>query len=203
MEKENNICKKHGQTKFINGKCLQCLEENLYLPIYRIEEKIENGNKKFYILGDEINDNHYLNNFLWLLTDKNKKTISMLMNDFISEVPGVYGIFYKKKNGKAGECLYIGQSVNIKNRIEEHKNNILQAKKDLINHQRTQESLYYNLAFIGYDNIKFVQLIDISKDIWNNLNKDQASELLTVFEQYCMDCYSPRYNKTAARPSRL
>lgn len=191
-------CKKHGISKSVNGFCLECQKEDLSCPIYRIER---HGNK-CYLMGKEIPKNSYLNQYLWFLTDKNKRTISLLMSDYINEVPGIYGIFYKKQNGRAGECLYIGQSVNIKRRVSEHQEAIKAAYEDLTNikpKKHTQQSLYYQLAFMGLQNLKFVQIVSINQDVWNNLSTEEAQECLAVFEQYAMDCYSPRLNRIAAR----
>ena len=200
-------CKKHGKTIYYNNgkneelRCLKCEEEKLDVPIYRIK----NYDGKNYLCGKEITKESYLNKFLWLLTDKNKRTISMLMNDQLRNCPGIYGIFYKKPNNKVGECLYIGQSVDVLRRVDEHKNNVKKAMDDLKNHERNNKisQMYYNLAFIGIERLKFVQLIELSNDIWSEMNVFEAEECLDLFEQYCMDCFSPRYNTSAARKTKL
>lgn len=197
-------CKTHGKTLFCKNhkgklKCLKCMENDLDEPLYRII----NENGKNYLCGKEITKDSYLNQFLWLLTDKNKKTISTLMNDRIRDCPGIYGIFFKKSNGKVGECLYIGQSVDVERRINEHKSKIISAESDLKYHKRSSNlsKMYYNLAFVGYENLKFVQLIELTNDIWSGMNAFEAEECLALFEQYCMDCFDPRYNVSAARKS--
>ena len=110
--KYKDVCKIHGKTWFINNQCQKCKE--LKQPIYLIKD-----NKDRF--GNTISKNHYLYPYLKRLTNYNIKYQRQFMKR-ISNASGIYGIFYNNV------CLYVGQSVNITNRIKQHKENFKTAK---------------------------------------------------------------------------
>lgn len=188
------MCKIHGRTKFINRQCLKC--KDLKQPIYRITGKKDR-------FGKVINQKHFLYDYLPRLTNKNRSYHNKFMKR-ISHTSGIYGIFYHNT------CLYIGQSVDISNRIKQHKENFKKAQNHLKGLRLTKKRIsiknikhkveykYYELANkYKLGDLSFKKIYDIPKlkDI-NNFK-----ELLTYAEQAMIDVYKPKFNHIAARPS--
>ena len=123
----------------------------------------------------------------------------------ISNASGIYGIFYNNV------CLYVGQSVNITNRIKQHKENFKTAKfhinglrlhKKRISISKIKHKVeykYYEMAYnYNLDQLSFKTLFTIPK-----LKNDfEYNELLTYAEQAMIETYKPKYNHIAARPTR-
>ena len=187
-------CKIHGKTKFINRQCLKCKE--LKNPIYRIK----NNKDRF---GKVINKNHFLYPYLDRLTKLNKT----YQNKFIkrlSHSPGIYGIFYNNI------CLYIGQSVDISNRIHQHRENFKKAQHQ-INGTRAHkkrisiskmphkvEYKYYEMAYkYKLNELTFKRIFDVPR----LKDEFQFNELMTYAEQAMIDTYKPKFNHIAARPT--
>ena len=99
--KYKDICSIHGKTTFINKQCQKC--KALKVPIYLIQY-----NKDRF--GNDIKKGHYLYPYKNRLTKLTKSYQSQYMQR-ISKTSGVYGIFV------GSTCLYVGQRVNITNRI--------------------------------------------------------------------------------------
>lgn len=193
--KYKDVCKIHGKTWFINNQCQKCKE--LKQPIYLIKD-----NKDRF--GNTISKNHYLYPYLKRLTNYNIKYQRQFMKR-ISNASGIYGIFYNNV------CLYVGQSVNITNRIKQHKENFKTAKfhinglrlhKKRISISKIKHKVeykYYEMAYnYNLDQLSFKTLFTIPK-----LKNDfEYNELLTYAEQAMIETYKPKYNHIAARPTR-
>lgn len=193
--KYKDICKIHGKTWFINNQCQKCKE--LKQPIYLIKD-----NKDRF--GTTISKNHYLYPYLKRLTNYNIKYQRQFMKR-ISNASGIYGIFYNNV------CLYVGQSINITNRIKQHKDNFKVAKfhinglrlhKKRISISKIKHKVeykYYEMAYnYNLDQLSFKTLFTIPK-----LKNDfEYNELLTYAEQAMIETYKPKYNHIAARPTR-
>ena len=77
---------------------------------------------------------------------------------------GIYGI----KNKNNGELIYVGSSVNIDKRINQHLNNV----KNEVNTE-----IYNKIINIGTDNIEFIVLQD-------NIKCNSTSELRKIEQKY-------------------
>ena len=192
--KYKSTCPIHGKTIFIGRQCQKC--KDLKMPLY----VIKNGKDR---LGKKIGVRHFLYPYLDRLTKLDKK-YQVKYQKRISSVSGIYGIF-------AGNiCLYVGQSNNIKKRIEQHKKNFkiaqyqmrgirIHKKRISLNKiPRKVEYKYYEMA----NNYKLSDLtyktlfaIPQIEDTY------KFNELLTYAEQAMMIAYKPKYNHIAARPS--
>ena len=193
--KYKDKCKIHGVTTFINRQCQKC--KKLKTPEYEIKNKKDR-------FGKTINKNHFLYPYLDRLTNKDLAYQKQFIQR-ISCKPGVYGIFHNNT------CLYVGQSVNISNRINQHKEAFKKAQKQLqgirIRKKRIHldkvprkvEYKYYELANnYKLGDLKFKKLFDVPR-----LKDDfEFSELLTYAEQAMMDVYDPKINLMAARPTK-
>lgn len=204
-------CKIHGATEFILGQCQKC--KKLKRPIYRINKR----NGKYYFNMDKkpLEKGYFMEPYYKVLTHKNENYAKRFLGN-ISNAPGIYGIFVrnrKKKDG-LGECLYVGQSGNIKNRIEQHKRNFVKASnhiKGLKAHNKhgiivipnyKVEAKYYMMAKDYYlKDLKFVCLYRIDKNDWKKYTREEQKVCLTFLEQAYMDTFKPKYNSFAARPS--
>ena len=190
--KYKDICQIHGCTWFINRQCQKC--KQLKEPIYVITDKKDRFGKK-------ITKTHFLYPYLDRLTNYNKKYQQQFQRR-ISNCSGIYGIFYKNT------CLYVGQSINITHRIEQHKNNFKIAQKHLqglrIRKKRISiskiphkvEYKYYEMASkytLGDLSYKTLFVIPKLKD------NTEFNELLTYAEQAMMFTYLPKCNHMAAR----
>ena len=190
-----DVCKLHGKTTFINRQCQKCakLKEPVYL--------IKNNKDRF---GKSITKNHFLFPYKDRLTNYSKKYQNQFMKR-ISHCSGIYGIFYKQT------CLYIGQSVNISNRIHQHRENFKKAQHH-INGTRAHkkriciskldhkvEYKYYEMAYkYKLNDLCFKTLMQIPK--MNDLFI--FNEILTYSEQAMIETYKPKFNHIAARPTR-
>lgn len=194
--KYKDICKIHGETWFINRQCQKC--KKLKEPTYLIKN---NKDRK----GKTITKNHFLYPY------KSRLLPTHLTIDYqkpfmqrISNTSGIYGIFYKNT------CLYVGQSVNITNRIEQHKKNFKIAQNHLrgirIHKKRVSiskiphkvEYKYYELA----NNYKLSDLTYKTLFVIPKIKNEQDyKELLTYAEQAMMIAYKPKFNHIAARPT--
>ena len=184
----------HGKTIFIGRQCQKC--KDLKMPLY----VIKNGKDR---LGKKIGVRHFLYPYLDRLTKLDKK-YQVKYQKRISSVSGIYGIF-------AGNiCLYVGQSNNIKKRIEQHKKNFkiaqyqmrgirIHKKRISLNKiPRKVEFKYYEMASnYKLSDLTYKTLFAIPQ-IEDNY---KFNELLTYAEQAMMIAYKPKYNHIAARPS--
>lgn len=192
--KYKSTCPIHGKTIFIGRQCQKC--KDLKMPLYIIK----NGKDR---LGKKIGVRHFLYPYLDRLTKLDKK-YQVKYQKRISSVSGIYGIF-------AGNiCLYVGQSNNIKKRIEQHKKNFkiaqyqmrgirIHKKRISLNKiPRKVEFKYYEMASnYRLSDLKYKTLFDVPQldDTY------KFNELLTYAEQAMMIAYKPKYNHIAARPS--
>lgn len=205
-------CKIHGRTQFKNGKCIKCQE--LKRGKYRIYKR----DKKYYFNRDKkpLESDYFMKPYLNILSKRDKKSIKI---GKITKTPGTYGIFVRNGD-KLGECLYVGQSFNVSQRVIQHKKNLIIAENHIKgrkrwckskrlntlipSHKRKVEYKYYQIAFrYTLQDIKFVKLSSYDKKFWNSLTNWQQRVCLTFFEQYAMDIFSPKYNTFAARPTLL
>ena len=194
-KKYKDICHIHGKTTFINRQCLKCLE--LKKVIYKIED-----NKDRF--GNKIDKNHFLYPYRKRLTHLNRRYQSPFMQR-ISNTSGVYGIFCNNV------CLYVGQSVNISNRISQHKDNFRTAKFQIngtkLHKQRVSISkMPHKVEYKYYEMAKEYNLPDLSYKTLFRVPKlkdeFEFNELLTYAEQAMIESYQPKFNHIAARPTR-
>ena len=180
-----DICKIHGKTKFQNYRCLKCQE--MKKPKYSKDKEVLNCLTE--IFGDR-------------LKHKNKRYQSRYITR-ISCSAGIYGIFTK-----SGKCLYVGQSVNVSNRVKQHKECFKKAQRHLIGLKRWKRRLkvykveykYYEMARkYKLSDLKFVRLCTIPKKYLQN---SHFNAIITYMEQYMMDVYKPSLNTFAARPNK-
>ena len=200
-----SMCNIHGCTAFSLGKCIKC--ENLKKPEYRVKIK----NKYIYLKDKRVD---YVKPYIKWLTNKTQK-YHKLHSKRIINGPGIYGIFVKDGDS-LGKCLYVGQSVNVKNRIACHKRNIVKASnqvkgcrakskktknwKKLIKNYKVDKK-YYILQDYKLSNLKFVTLIPIDNKKFEKLNQTEKNNLLCILEQLEMDVFKPKTNTFASRPS--
>jgi len=192
--KHKSTCKIHGKTTFIGNSCQKCAK--LKEPIYVVEKKCDRNGKR-------ITKSHFLYPYLDRLTNLTRGYQSKYQRR-ISHCAGIYGIF------AGSTCLYVGQSVDISNRIEQHKNNFKIAQKHMqgirIWKKRIQlnkikhkvEFKYYEMA----NNYKLKDLTYKTLFVVPRMDSDKEfNELLTYAEQAMMIAYKPKYNHIAARPT--
>lgn len=206
-------CKYHGKTEFTQKGCIRC--RNNLRAIYRVYSKrTRSGEKIYYTTGNKDISNIKICRMLPYLT-KIRKDIAKQFITRITKGPGTYGIFVINKRFTSGEneaqkylgeCLYVGQSINVKARVADHVKKINIARKDE-NRELCQfpypkiPSMYYDIAEYPEDRIKIVKLTSISSEIVQKMNSSELYEALTYLEQWGMDCFDPRLNVTAARRS--
>ena len=194
--KYKDVCKIHGTTTFINRQCQKC--KQLKEPIYLIKDKKDRFGKK-------ITKTHFLYPYLDRLTNLTKEYQSKFMQR-ISNNSGIYGIFYKNT------CLYVGQSVNITNRIHQHRENFKIAQHHIngtrahkkrisiskLNHK--VEYKYYEMAYkYKLNDLTFKKLFAVPK----LKDEFEFNELLTYAEQAMINSYNPKFNHLSARPSKI
>lgn len=190
-----DYCKLHNKTTFINRQCQKC--KQLKEPLYLIHNKKDRFGKK-------ITKSHFLYPFLDRLTNLTKPYQSNFIQR-ISHSPGIYGIFYNNT------CLYVGQSVDISNRIHQHRENFKKAQHQ-INGTRAHkkrihiskmehrvEYKYYEMANkYKLNDLTFKKLFAVPK----LKDEFEFNELLTYAEQAMIETYKPKFNHIAARPTR-
>lgn len=205
-----DICKIHGKQIFIAGVCQKCksLHYGIYRIYYRNGSYYHNRNKK------PLSKDTWLKPWLRTLANKNKSYHKRREEKEVTSSPGVYGIFHNKK------CLYIGQSVNVQRRKNEHFRDIEIADKHLkrLKKKSKYKSLgkllkrtnakvswkYYKIANnYSVDDLTFKQLVRIKQKDWNSLTKYQKQTLLSYFEQLMMDIHKPTLNIIKARNSKF
>ena len=209
-DKYIDTCKIHGKQEFILGVCQKC--KKLKKPIYRIYYR----NKNYYrgTCKTPLPNDYYLKPYFKVLTSRSptfhKKFIKKIVQG-----PGIYGIFVRNKRRKdqLGDCLYVGQSISIKNRIAQHKKNFVIAsnhlsglksyyKNTVIIDKFKVESKYYKMCKDYYlKDLKFVTLYQIPKNEFKKYTQEEQKELLTFLEQHYIDIFKPKLNLFAARPS--
>lgn len=193
--KYKDVCKIHGKTWFINRQCQKC--KDLKKAIYLIVD----GKDRF---GNKIDKNHFLYPYKNRLTHLNRRYQNKYMKR-ISKASGIYGIFCNNV------CLYVGQSINITNRIKQHKENFKTAKFHMkglkLHKQRLSiskidhkvEYKYYEMASnYNLDELSYKTLFVVPK----LEDEFKYNELLTYAEQAMIETYKPKYNHIAARPTR-
>lgn len=193
--KYKDVCKIHGKTWFINRQCQKCNE--LKKVIYLI---IDNKDR----FGNKITKSHFLYPYKKRLTHLNRRYQTKYMKR-ISNTSGIYGIFYNNV------CLYVGQSINISNRIKQHKENFrvarfhingLRLHKQRISISKIQHKVEYKYYEMAHDyslkdlSYKTLFVVPVLKDEF------EYNELLTYAEQAMIETYQPKFNHIAARPSR-
>lgn len=194
-EKYIGNCKIHGRTTFIGNQCLKCkeLKENIYC--------IKNNKDRF---GKKITKSHFLYPFKDRLTHLSKQYQLPYMKR-ISKKSGIYGIFYKDK------CLYVGQSVNIANRIKQHREGFKVAQyhiNGLKNFKKriSISKIQHKVEFKYYEMANKYKLQDLTYKTLMTVPKlkdeFEYNELLTYCEQAMITAYKPKYNHIAARPTR-
>lgn len=194
--KYKDTCKIHGKTWFINHQCLKCKE--LKMPIYLIKD-----NKDRF--GNTITKSHFLYPYKTRLTHLTKNYQKKFMQR-ISNTSGIYGIFCNNV------CLYVGQSVNISNRIKQHKENFKTAKYQINGTKAHKKRISiskmpHKVEYKYYEMAKNYNLHDLSyKTLWSipRLNNDdfEFNEILTYAEQAMIEAYKPKFNLISARPTR-
>ena len=173
-----DICKIHGRTRFINGKCVLC-----HTPSYRIVDHKDR-------FGNKIGKNHIL--YQYLPFKKKKKRIS--------HISGIYGIFYHNR------CIYVGQSTDISRRIQQHKDCFKIAQNHLrglrIHKKRIHLSkVPYKVEYKYYQMASEYKWSDLTfKTLWSMKKYD--GEVITYAEQAMIDLWRPKFNKIAAIPNR-
>ncbi len=192
--KYKSTCPIHGKTIFIGRQCQKC--KDLKMPLY----VIKNGKDR---LGKKIGVRHFLYPYLDRLTKLDKK-YQVKYQKRISSVSGIYGIF-------AGNiCLYVGQSNNIKKRIEQHKKNFKIAQYQMrgIRIHKKRISLNKIPRKVEYKYYEMASNYKLSDLTYKTLfaipqieDTYKFNELLTYAEQAMMIAYKPKYNHIAARPS--
>lgn len=214
-----DICKIHGKQTFIAGQCKRCKE--MKRGIYRIYKRDRkyyfNKNKKPI---DRNSPYYFLKPWFNILTHKTRQFQEKQAKN-ISTSPGIYGIFLRDrtKKNQLGNCLYIGQSVNVKSRCTQHKKHIVTAsnhikgvrakakknykdwRKMIPKEKRKVENKYYTISQYYLADIKFVQLLKIDKKDWETLSDEQRKILLCMGEQLGIDVFKPITNTFASRPS--
>lgn len=215
-----DICKIHGKQTFVEGQCQEC--KKLKRGVYRIYKR--NGKYYFNRNKKALPANYFMKPFYPILVNREIPFHAGYIKSII-QGPGIYGIFErdKTKKNQLGRCLYIGQSVHIKTRKDQHHKQIVAASnqlkgvrakakkadknkswKKLISRDRYKvEKKYYDLAEYGLKNIKFVTLYAIPKTIWNRLTFEEQKTCLTFLEQNFIDTYKPKLNTFAPRNSVL
>ncbi|MEE3344040.1 MAG: hypothetical protein VZS44_08120 [Bacilli bacterium] len=189
-------CKIHGKTDFIGRQCLKCLE--LKQPVYSIVGKKDR-------FGKRITKNHFLYPYLDRLTNYDINYQQQFQRR-ISNCSGVYGIFYKNI------CLYVGQSVNITNRIEQHKKAFKVAQNHLRGIRLHKKKIYLSkiqckVEYKYYEMAKNYKLSDLTYKtlfvIPKLKDEFEYKELLTYAEQSMINTYKPKCNLISARPSDI
>ena len=181
-----DMCKIHGKTRFRNYKCLKCQEmkKPKYTKNKQVLKELDN------IFGDR-------------LKHKNRRYQERYISR-ISSSAGIYGIFTKNGN----RCLYVGQSVNVSNRVKQHKECFKKAQRHLIGLKRWNRKLkvykveykYYEMARkYNLSDLKFVRFCTIPKKYLQN---PYYNAIITYMEQYMMDVYKPSLNTFSARPNK-
>ena len=202
-----DFCRIHGKTKFQQGRCLQC--DQLKTPIYRVTHRGKNWYDKDAVRIDE---NHWLYPYLSRLTSRTRKSQEAYIQK-ISHRPGIYGIFVRKQN-QLGKCLYVGQSVNVSQRVHQHRECFKKAQKHILGvrmrrkHASITQLKPYKTEFKYYrmadkyklSDLKFVRLMSLPVKN-STLSMEQYKDLLTYAEQAMIDAYKPSLNLFAARPS--
>lgn len=161
--------------------------------------------------GAIIDKKHWLYPYKELLCNTSRAFLIKHSNN-ITAGCGVYGIFVRKPDNSLGKCLYIGQSVNVKNRVAQHKKCFKTAQRHLIgcrvhNKKLTVKKLnnykvelkYYKMADkYKLSELKFRKIIAINT---KKLTEQQIKELLTYAEQHAIEVFKPQFNTFAARPT--
>ena len=190
-----DYCKLHRKTTFINRQCLKC--KQLKEPVYLIKDDKDR-------FGNNITKSHYLYPYLDRLTHLTKSYQNKYIQR-ISHSSGIYGSFYNNI------CLYVGQSIDISNRINQHKENFKKAQHQ-INGTRAHkkrisiskmphkvEYKYYEMAYsYKLNDLSFKKLFNVPKMD----NEFEYNEILTYAEQAMIETYKPKFNHIAARPTR-
>ena len=181
-----------------------------------------NGRIQSYIVGYRIGSRrdlaprcHPLYFCFKSISQKRNIFTRMNENELSDGMKGVYGIFGVDEKGKE-ICLYIGQSMNLKRRLEQHANLIKQARqvifktgddvsyKNLASHELPE--MYFKMAnyAIGMSPL----YVMTSKQLADCASADKAlhkpafymlNESLTILEQFAMDTFNPKLNAAPAR----
>lgn len=216
IELKYEYCYEHKNDRLTNGTLLnqnhnseEILKEfpnasDMTKSVYKIRRRTYR-NTVFYYLGSKRLDDTYIRDDLLKIFSKPSLYQAKKYVGKITKGAGTYGIFIRNRRSKLGigECLYIGQSLNVKNRISQHMDNINIASLYITKgiNKKDVPRMYYGMAAIGIENLKFVRLMSIDSRYWDSLNRHDKEELLTITEQYMMDCWEPRYNVVKARPT--
>lgn len=210
-DKYIDTCYIHGRTTFSEFKCLKC--QAMKKPMYRIHKR---GSEYYFNRNKKpISKDSFMYPYCKQLTHKTVTYQNKYMGK-ITNSAGIYGIFVRdrRKKDQLGECLYIGQAVNLTNRMKQHKKNFTtasnhikglkaQSKSAIIVIPKYKvEAKYYMMAKDYWlKDLKFVCLYKFDSKEFNKLENSEKKILLTLEEQLYMDIYSPLYNTFAARPS--
>ena len=213
-----DICKIHGRQTFINYQCQEC--KKLKRGIFRIYKR----NRQYFHNRDKkpLPKDYFMKPLYQRLINRDRKYQEKYIGN-ITNGPGVYGIFLRDrtKKNQLGRCLYVGQSVDVKRRVKEHKENIkiasrqvagVRAKakksdknkswKKLIPRDKLKtEKKYYEIAEYYMKDLVFKELFKIDKKFWSKLDKEEAKTCLSYCEQLMMDTYKPKTNLFTARNS--
>jgi hypothetical protein len=134
------------------------------------------------------------------LTHRNRRYASKFITR-VTRGPGTYGIF-RRYGSKLGKCYYVGQSVNVKSRVAQHIQKVRIAKNKS-HGWREIPSMYFDLAEVGLENLKFVKLMSIDSRTLKKMTFDEELESLTIMEQYGMDCFKPSLNVICAEATDM
>ncbi len=108
-------------------------------------------------------------------TERGKKIHREGLKRYYAKIKGIYGIF----DAETSECLYIGGSGAVNNRINIHRYAINHLDKAAI-HRPSQFQLYQLLA--SHNSVMFEILDECDKSIVGQL------------EQFYINIYNPKYN---------
>lgn len=202
-------CPIHGRTFFRLGHCLKC--EALKTPSHIITKK---KSKYYDRFGKPLPQGHVLEKYYKRLLKTERDYQDPYVSTSLTHQPGIYGIFAKGSKGKVGDCLYIGQSIDIEKRIHQHIENYSIAEEHIakvrakhkatdIDHMAHEVELkYYRLADrYALSDLMFCSVLVL--DNTNNLSVKEISEALTYCEQAMIDSYHPILNTFAARPTKF
>ena len=140
--------------------CIKCKEEKPLGEFYRAK-KSKDGRQSYCKVCDQSSVRK------WQINNPDK--LKMFVKRWKYEKQGVYGIF------SGSTCLYIGQSIQLNNRITKHKTYLKHPELEC-----TQQSLYTSLR--KYSNVVY------------RVVKECSPEALLRLESYYIDEYKPLYN---------
>jgi hypothetical protein len=131
-------------------------------------------------------------NFNWT-KDLEKKYLDLKNNQSMSRI--IYSLEEWKKISKNPQCLYVGSSLDVRNRIKQHIGISLSKGKEL--KTKTTYALYMNTWLADKD-------VEIKIDIYNfesfeTGDKEIPKNYLQILEDLMWECYKPLFGKKGAK----